>query len=187
MAAHTKSEEPAREPATASSGGDQTDRLEAVKLRAATSTSLLTLTVTTGAAGVALIAFATSLHRVPAPAIVLWVLGGVALFVSAICGGLAIRRVSARGAGGTWDLADPRSFWRVQVWAFAIGAVLIGSGSVVTFGGPARGTPERAQDRRIGALASEVRRTRAAEARLQRQVRRLRRVVRTRDRQSRTR
>jgi hypothetical protein len=164
------------------SAGDKTDRLEAVKIRSATSTSLLALTVTLGAAGLALIAFATGLHLVPPLAVIFWSLGGASLFVSAIFGGLAIRRVSAKGAEGDWDLADPRSFWRVQVWVFALGALLLSIGSVVTFSGPTRTSDERAQDRRIGALSSEVGDARVTQARLQRELRRLHRRVRARGR-----
>lgn len=182
MALGKEPKETGRTPATASSGGEQNDRLEAVKIRSATSTSLLALTVTLGAAGVALIAFATGLHVVRTLAVISWTLGGVSLFVSAISGGLAIRRVSAKGAAGDWDLAHPHSFWRVQVWAFALGAVLVSIGSVVTFSGPARASDERAQDRRIGALSSEVANVHVTQARLQRELRQLRRLVRARGR-----
>jgi uncharacterized protein (DUF2062 family) len=167
----------AGEPAAAISAGDETDRLEAVKIRASTSTSLLALTVTTGAAGIALIAFATGLHAVSTLAVISWALGGLSLFASAISGGLAIRRVSRDGANGNWNLDNPRAFWQVQIWAFAIGALLLSVGAAVTFSGPTRASDERAQDRRIGALSSEVHNAGVTQARLQRELRRLRRRV----------
>jgi hypothetical protein len=116
----------------------------------------MTGTSAVGAAGFALAAFAAGLHVVRTVPVVLWVLGGVGLFVSALTGGLAIRQLSQHGSIGDWQLSHSRPFWALQIWALGIGTALLASGSVVAFSGPARASGERQQDRYIGQLSAEL-------------------------------
>jgi hypothetical protein len=190
MADHTGAK--AVKSAGSTPGDKREDVLEAVKLRAAVSTSLLTAAGTTGAAGIALIAFASGLHRVPLLAAVVWSIAGITLFASALYGGRAIRCVSANGAKGNWNLVGARQFWRVQVWAFIGGVVLLTVGSVVAFSGPSRSSGEREQDRlivsftasqreqegRIASLTAEISDARMIDARIQREIRQLKRALR---------
>jgi hypothetical protein len=137
------------------------------------STSLITATGTTGAAAIALIAFASGLHVIGVAAVALWSTSGAALFSSAFAGGLAIRRVSSCGSNGDWGLNNPRSFWWVQICAFALGAALLTVGSIVAFSGPAQGSTADKQAREIQRLSSTLRLTRQRQTVLLRDVNRI--------------
>lgn len=138
--------------------GSREDGLEALKIRATLGTSLLTSTGTALAAGLALVALASGLHRVGPNATGLWIAGGVVLFTSAYIGGLAIRRLSARGSHGDWRLGTSAYHFSAQAGAFVVGVLLLATGSVIAFRAPQRvaSSSSSSQDRAIGRIESRL-------------------------------
>jgi hypothetical protein len=125
------------------------DVLEAVKIRAALSTSLITATGTAVVAGLAVVAFATQLHRVEAPALGFWAGASVAFFTSAVAGGLAIRQLTASGSTGDWGLRVPSKRYTVQILTFFLAAALLSIGTAIAFNDPSRASRDDDQDRLI--------------------------------------
>lgn len=151
------------------------DGVDALKLRAALGTSLLTATGTTIAAALALVAVAASLHEIHALAVVLWACGGAVLFTSAYVGGLAIRRVTARGSHGDWRLSTSAYHFSAQAGAFVLGTVIFAAGSVVAFSGRARPSRDGEAVRTVSRLAAELQHERDLTRRLDERILRLER------------
>jgi hypothetical protein len=143
------------------------DLMEAIRIRASLSTALISAAGTAIAGGLALVAFATSLHRVPPIAIVLWSIAGTALFVSAFSGGMAIRHLTRQGSEGSWPLLGPSRYYGGQVGAFALGAALLAAGSIAAFAAPSRGSQVSRQDGELSDLRDDLRQSRATVERLE--------------------
>ncbi|HEX8085364.1 MAG TPA: hypothetical protein VF529_13815 [Solirubrobacteraceae bacterium] len=151
--------------------GTREDKLEAAKLRSALSTSLITATGTAVAAGLALVAFATGLHDVGGSAAFWWVGGATVLFVSALTGGLGIKKLSQLGSEGEWTRSRSAWYFGVQAAAFTVGVILFAIGTVAAFGTERRTTPDDRQDRAIERLSTELEAAREQNEALDRRLR----------------